>query len=69
MNKSKFTNAPYVKRVEKPWGYELMHLKAGIRQGGVLMENEKGNTYRLQDDYARPNETEEMRKKPNRGWK
>jgi len=136
----KFTNAPFVKKVEKPWGYELifttddlpytgklMHLKAGTRQslqihdqkietyylgsgqGGVLIENEKGemeriefeknkgyttkinqkhrifaitdcdilefstpekgNTYRLEDDYSRPTETEEMRKEPNRGWK
>lgn len=140
MDKSKFNNAPFVKRVGKPWGYELiftpedlpytgklMHLKAGTRQslqihdqkietyyldsgqGGALMENEKGemervefeedkgyttkigqkhrifaitdcdilefstpekgNTFRLEDDYARPTETEEMRKKPNRGWK
>lgn len=22
-DKSKFTNAPYVKRIEKPWGYEI----------------------------------------------
>lgn len=139
IDKSKFKNSPYVKRVEKPWGYELifteeglpytgklMHLKAGTRQslqihdqkvetyylgsgkGGVLIENdqgemeeiefekgvgyttklgqkhrifaltdcdvlefstpEKGNTYRLEDDYARPTETEEIRKDPNRGW-
>lgn len=140
MNKSKFNNEPFVKRVGKPWGYELifttedlpytgklMHLKAGTRQslqihdqkietyylssgqGGALMENEKGelerieferdkgyttkigqkhrifaitdcdilefstpekgNTFRLEDDYARPTETEEMRKEANRGWK
>src|SRR3990167_8682158 len=140
MDKSKFINVPYVKKVEKPWGYELifttddlpyagklMHLKAGTRQslqihdqkietyylgsgkGGVLMENdkgelesiefeknkgyttkinqkhrifaitdcdilefstpEKGNIFRLEDDYSRPTETEEMRKEPNRGWK
>lgn len=140
VDKSKFNNEPYVKRVEKPWGYELifttenlpytgklMHLKAGTRQslqihdqkietyylgsgqGEALMENEKGemeriefekdkgyttkigqkhrifaitdcdilefstpekgNTFRLEDDYARPTETEEMRKEPNRGWK
>lgn len=43
-DKSKFTNAPYVKRVEKPWGYELhwvpearpymgkiLHINAGTR--------------------------------------
>ncbi len=29
---------------------------------------ESGNTYRLDDDYARPTETDEMRKDPNRGW-
>ena len=29
---------------------------------------EKGTTYRLEDDYHRPNETEEVRNSPNRGW-
>jgi mannose-6-phosphate isomerase-like protein (cupin superfamily) len=29
---------------------------------------EKGITYRLEDDYARPDETEEIRNSPNRGW-
>jgi len=29
---------------------------------------EKGKTVRLQDDYQRPDETEELRQKPNRGW-
>lgn len=139
VDKSKFNSSPYVKRVEKPWGYELiftpedlsytgklMHLNAGTRQslqihdkkvetyylasgrGGVIIENadgemeeiefkqgigyttqvgqkhrifsitdcdvlefsmpESGNTYRLEDDYSRDTETEEMRKDPNRGW-
>lgn len=138
-DKSKFTNVPFSKRVEKPWGYELiftsedlpytgkiMHLNAGTRQslqvhdkkqetyflgsgrGGVIIENTKGEmetiefekdkgyttvigqkhriysitdcdiwevsmpetgtTYRLEDDYDRPDETEELRKDPNRGW-
>lgn len=133
-DKTTFTNQPYVKKVEKPWGYELiftseglpytgkiMHLKAGTRQSlqihdkkqetyflasgraGVIIENsigemetiefekgkgyttlvgqkhrifgitdcdvwevstpEIGTTYRLEDDYKRPNETEELRKK------
>lgn len=137
---SKFTNDPYVKRVEKPWGYELhwvpeglpymgkvLHINAGKRlslqihdekqeswmlkdgkakiiwedSGGSLIETEMqgnvgytcsigqkhrlmgvtdcdiievstpelGNTYRLEDDYSRPTETEELRKDPNRGWK
>lgn len=139
VDKSNFNHEPFVKRVEKPWGYELiytpeelpytgkvMHINEGKRQslqvhdkkqetylllsgkGGVLIENsngemvkvelepnkgystlvgqkhrlfgitdcdilefstpELGNTYRLEDDYSRPTETEEMRKDPNRGW-
>lgn len=139
IDKSKFDPSPFVKRVEKPWGYELiftsgdlpytgklMHVKRGTRQslqvhdkkvetyylvlgrGGVIIENNKGemekvefetgkgyttqvgqkhrifaitncdviefstpelgNTYRLEDDYARPTETEEIREDPNRGW-
>lgn len=139
VDKSQFTSQPYVKKVPKPWGYELiftpdnlpyagkiMHVEAGKRQslqihdkkqetyflvsgkGGVIIENNKGdleeiefengkgytthvgqkhrifaitdcdvwevstpeigNTYRLEDDYARPHETEELRKDPNRGW-
>jgi len=138
-DKSKFANTPYVKKVFKPWGYELIftpsdlpytgkleHLNAGTRQslqvhdkkvetyflasgrGGVIIENtkgemekiefeegrgyttkvgqkhrifaitecdiievsspEKGTTYRLEDDYKRPDETEELRSDPNRGW-
>lgn len=140
IDKSKFDHSPYVKRVEKPYGYELiftpdalpytgklMHIKAGKRQslqihdqkvetfylasgkGGAFIGNSKGemervefekdkgytiqvgqrhrifgitdcdviefstpetgNTYRLEDDYSRGDETEEVRKKPNRGWK
>ncbi|HSX57935.1 MAG TPA: hypothetical protein VLE47_01525 [Candidatus Saccharimonadales bacterium] len=29
---------------------------------------EKGTTYRLEDDYNRSDETEEVRREPNRGW-
>lgn len=29
---------------------------------------ELGTTLRLEDDYARPDETEDMRSDPNRGW-
>lgn len=139
IDKSKFANSPYVKRVEKPWGYELhwvpeglpymgkiIHINAGKRlslqvhdqkqeswflisgKAKIIWENasnnqvetqmqsgsgytcslgqkhrlasitdcdiievstpELGNTYRLEDDYARPTETEELRKDPNRGW-
>lgn len=140
LDKSKFKNSPYSKKVEKPWGYELhfvpeglpfygkiIHIDAGKRlslqihdqkiesyylasgQCNLIIENAKGemetvvmeafkgytvlpgqkhrhqaitdcdifevstpelgNTYRLEDDYSRPTETEEMRKDPNRGWK
>jgi len=138
-DKTTFTNIPYIKKVPKPWGYELiftpdtlpytgkiMHIEAGTRQSlqvhdkkketyvivsgkaGVIIENEKGEmetiefekgkgyttkvgqkhrifaiedtdvwefstpetgtTYRLEDDYKRGDETEEVRKDPNRGW-
>lgn len=139
VDKSKFNHESFVKRVEKPWGYELiytreelpytgkvMHINEGKRQslqihdqkqetylllfgsGGVIVENnsgemetiefekekgyttlvgqkhrlfaitdcdilefstpETGTTYRLEDDFNRGNETEEIRKDPNRGW-
>lgn len=29
---------------------------------------ETGNTFRIEDDYQRPTETEDLRHKPNRGW-
>lgn len=140
VDKSAFNSKPYIKRVEKPWGYELiftpeglpytgkiMHVEKGKRQslqihdkkqetyflatgrGGVIIERENGEmeevefekgkgyttmvgqkhrifaitdcdvwevstpesgtvTYRLEDDYARGDEDDEIRKDPNRGW-
>lgn len=139
-DKSKFKNIPYVKRVEKPWGYELhfvaedkpymgkiIHINEGKRlslqvhdqiqeswflmngRAKIIWEDEKGelveteiktgygysceigqkhrlvgitdcdiievstseigNTYRLEDDYKRSTETEQMRKESNRGFK
>lgn len=46
------------------------HRLAGITDCDIIEVStpEIGNTYRLEDDYARPTETEEMRKAPNRGW-
>ncbi|OGH24199.1 MAG: hypothetical protein A3B47_04365 [Candidatus Levybacteria bacterium RIFCSPLOWO2_01_FULL_39_24] len=129
-----FSNSPYVKRVEKPWGYELhwvpedkpymgklLHINAEARlslqyhdqkteswfivkgQGKVIWDNDKGElvetelkpgvgytsqigqrhrlcgitdcdiievstpemgtTWRLEDDYKRPDETPQQRKK------
>lgn len=139
LDKSKFTNESYIKKVVKPWGYELhwvpeglpfmgkiIHIDTGKRlslqihdqkqeswfimsgRAKVIWEDSKGNlietelergkgytlalgqkhrlmgitdcdvievsmpetgnTYRLEDDYARPTETEAMREDPNRGW-
>lgn len=133
-DKSAFTNEPYVKRVEKPWGWEIhwvpeglpymgkiLHILAGKRlslqihdkkqetywlgsgECNLVIENtkgemevismkknvsyttmigqkhrheavtdcdvyevsmpEQGTTWRLEDDYSRPNETPEQRKK------
>lgn len=47
------------------------HRLAGITDCEIIEVStpEIGNTYRLEDDYSRPTETEEMRKDPNRGWK
>jgi mannose-6-phosphate isomerase-like protein (cupin superfamily) len=134
MKNPTFTNDPYQKRVEKPWGYEIhwapenkpymgkiIHINAGARlslqthdkkeeswlimngRAKVVWENpegelietelqpgmgyschigqkhrlcgitdcdvievstpEIGTTYRLEDDYKRPDETEDVRKK------
>jgi mannose-6-phosphate isomerase len=47
------------------------HRLVGITDCDVLEVStpEIGTTYRLEDDYKRPNETEEMRKINDRGWK
>ncbi|MBI2028632.1 MAG: cupin [Candidatus Levybacteria bacterium] len=135
-----FSNSSYIKRVEKPWGYELhfvpedmpymgklIHIDKNKRLSlqvhdkkqetqmlingkcNLIQENNKGRlitiemrpfegytamigqkhrlravtdcdvvevstpelgtTWRLEDDYKRPDETEQMRKSKNRGWK
>ena len=134
-----FDNEPFIKKVDKPWGYELiftpqelpytgkiMHIEAGKRLSlqihdkklesywlssgrcNLVIENKKGEletiemkkgvgytmkvgqkhrhqaitdcdvfevylpetgiTYRLEDDYKRNHETEEVRSSNNRGW-
>lgn len=47
-----------------------VHRLVGIKQAVVLEAStpETGTTIRHQDDYQRPNETEELRKENNRGW-
>jgi mannose-6-phosphate isomerase len=46
------------------------HRLVGITDCDILEVStpELGTTYRLDDDYKRPDETEELRKDPNRGW-
>ncbi|MGH7204054.1 MAG: cupin [Candidatus Levyibacteriota bacterium] len=36
-DKSKFTNEPYVKKVDKPWGYELHWVPAGMPYMGKIL--------------------------------
>ncbi len=47
------------------------HRLVGVSDCDVLEVStpELGTTYRIEDDYARQDETEEVRNSPNRGWK
>lgn len=80
-------NDSYVKKIEKPWGYELhwvpedkpymgkvkgyscqlnqRHRLAGITDCDIIEVStpEMGTTQRLEDDYKRPDETPQQRKK------
>ncbi len=59
---------------EKNKGYTTQvgqkHRIFGITDCDILEFStpEAGITYRLEDDYKRPDETEDLRKDPNRGW-
>lgn len=46
------------------------HRLEAIEDADVLEVSspESGTTFRLEDDYKRPDETEELRKAPDRGW-
>lgn len=61
--------------MKKGYGYTTSigqkHRLMGILGADVLEVStpEIGNTFRLEDDYSRGDETEEVRKEPNRGWK
>jgi len=134
-----FSTTPFQKKVDKPWGYEIIYTPEGLAYAGkilfvragkklsfqyhdekietitlfsgkaliwledssgtiqkVPMEQgkgytialqqkhrveavedsfilessvpESGTTFRVEDEYARPNETEDLRKEDNRGW-
>jgi mannose-6-phosphate isomerase len=47
-DKSKFTNQPYVKKVEKPWGYELHWVPEGMPYMGKILHIDAGKRLSLQ---------------------
>lgn len=47
-DKSTFTNQPYVKRVEKPWGYELHWVPADMPYMGKILHINAGQRLSLQ---------------------
>lgn len=47
-DKSKFTNQPYVKRVGKPWGYELHWVPEGMPYMGKILHIDAGKRLSLQ---------------------
>lgn len=47
-DKSTFTNQTYIKRVEKPWGYELHWVPEGMPYMGKIMHINKGHRLSLQ---------------------
>lgn len=47
-DKSKFTNEPYVKRVEKPWGYEIHWVPEGLPYMGKILHINAGHRLSLQ---------------------
>jgi mannose-6-phosphate isomerase len=47
-DKSTFTNQPYVKRVEKPWGYEIHWVPEGMPYMGKILHIEAGKRLSLQ---------------------
>jgi mannose-6-phosphate isomerase len=48
IDKSKFSNSPYVKRVEKPWGYELHWVPEGLPYMGKIEHVNAGARLSLQ---------------------
>lgn len=60
--------------MEEGLGYttqiDQKHRLVGIEDSDILEVStpEIGSTFRVEDDYSRPTETEELRKDPNRGW-
>lgn len=47
-DKSTFTNTPYIKKVEKPWGYELHWVPEGMPYMGKVLHIDGGKRLSLQ---------------------
>ena len=47
-DKSTFTNQPYIKKVEKPWGYELHWVPEGMPYMGKVLHIDAGKRLSLQ---------------------
>lgn len=47
-DKSKFSNSPYVKKVEKPWGYEIHWVPEGLPYMGKVLHIDAGKRLSLQ---------------------
>lgn len=47
-DKSSFTNQPYVKKVDKPWGYELHWVPIGMPYMGKILHIDAGKRLSLQ---------------------
>lgn len=47
-DKSTFINVPYVKRIEKPWGYELHWVPEGMPYMGKVLHIDAGKRLSLQ---------------------
>ncbi len=47
-DKSKFTNEGYVKKVDKPWGYEIHWVPEGLPYMGKVLHINKGSRLSLQ---------------------
>lgn len=48
IDKSAFTNQPYIKKVDKPWGYELHWVPEGMPYMGKILHIDAGKRLSLQ---------------------
>lgn len=47
-DKSTFTNKPFVKRIEKPWGYEILFTEDDLPYAGKILHIDAGKRLSLQ---------------------